>query len=139
MKKIYSKVDGRLLHILTDAGDFDCTRNELVDADNFIQAALIRVNEGDAFRPHYHIDKDVTFTKFKAQEAWVVINGAIRIMLYDIDESVIYEVDMGERCCLITLHGGHAFKCIDDYTFVIEFKTGPYYGQEKDKRFIDAD
>lgn len=137
MKRIYSQVDGRLLHIITTGSDFDQSRKELIDADNFLQASLIRINEGDDFRPHYHIDKNVTFDKFKAQEAWVVLSGVVRVILYDIDNTELLQTDLGARCCMITLHGGHAFRCLEDFTFVIEFKTGPYLGQAKDKVFIN--
>ena len=35
-----------------------------------------------------------------------------------------------------TLQGGHNYLILEDDTLVYEFKTGPYEGQEFDKKFI---
>jgi hypothetical protein len=35
-----------------------------------------------------------------------------------------------------TLEGGHNYEILEDNTLVYEYKTGPYEGQEMDKKFI---
>ena len=37
----------------------------------------------------------------------------------------------------MTFRGGHNYLCLEDDSLVYEYKTGPYYGQKKDKVFID--
>ena len=139
MKKIYSKITPNLLlGIITDLTDFDKPRNELIEPDNFLQGALIRVNAGDSFRPHRHLDKEVTFKTTKAQECWVVVKGTIKCSFYDLDDSLLEQVNIREGGLCINLHGGHTFECLEDFTFVAELKSGPYFGQAKDKIFIDT-
>jgi hypothetical protein len=80
MRKIYSKEDpGILLAVITTPGDFNDHRNEIVPADEFLQAAAIRVNDGDKFRPHMHIWKNFVASSglgiIKAQEGWIVMRG----------------------------------------------------------------
>jgi hypothetical protein len=36
----------------------------------------------------------------------------------------------------MTFEGGHTYKSLSSKTRIIEFKTGPYQGIEKDKVFI---
>lgn len=139
MVKIYSKVDPTLLlHIVFREEDFNKERTEIIDADNFLQCAALRFDEGRSFRPHKHIEVDVTYTKKKAQEAWVVMRGVLRVSFYDIDDSILEESTLftGDAC--FTLHGGHTFEILQNNSFIFEFKTGPYLGQTLDKTFIDA-
>ena len=73
----------------------------------------------------------------KVQECWIVMRGSIRVGLYDVDNSFLdkFIVDVGEFC--VILDGGHAFDCLQEDTWVLEVKTGPYEGQGKDKEFIE--
>ena len=71
-----------------------------------------------------------------AQESWVVIKGSVKAILYDLDDTIIAEELLEPGDISITLRGGHNYYCMTDDTLVYEYKTGPYYGQEKDKQFI---
>jgi hypothetical protein len=66
----------------------------------------------------------------------VVIKGAVEATLYDMDDKEIEKISVGEGGCIVTLHGGHTFRCLEDNTMIAEFKNGPYQGQAKDKVFI---
>lgn len=136
MKKIYSKVNGDLLHLIVTPDDFNKPRVDLIEPNNFLQAALIRINEGDTFRPHKHIEHDIGFDYMTTQEGWIVLSGMIRVDLYDIDDKLLYQELLTSGSAVFTLKGGHTFTAFDDYTLAIEVKSGPYYGQEKDKVFI---
>ena len=50
---------------------------------------------------------------------------------------VDYEDILKDGDCSITLYGGHTYEALEEGTLVYEFKTGPYEGQELDKRFIE--
>jgi hypothetical protein len=39
--------------------------------------------------------------------------------------------------CSITFFGGHNYLSLEPDTCVVEAKSGPYFGQEKDKVFIN--
>jgi hypothetical protein len=138
MEKIYSKADPNLLlHVILRFQDFDRPRNEILDPHNFLQSAAIRVNEGDRFRPHKHIEKEIVRKHEKTQECWVVIRGAIECELYDTDDTLLDKIVITEGSACYTLHGGHTFTALEDHTCVLEFKSSPYEGQARDKVFIN--
>jgi cupin fold WbuC family metalloprotein len=136
MEKIYSKVDGRLLHIINRLPEIN-GRTNVVDDENFIQCATLRMEKGKTFQPHKHIIKERTHKEQIAQESWVVIKGRVKCIFYDIDDTIIAEPILGEGDASFTLYGGHTYEILEDDTIVYEYKTGPYEGQELDKVFID--
>ena len=57
--------------------------------------------------------------------------------MYDIDNTTVLAtptLEPGDAS--FTLQGGHTYEILEDDTVVYEYKTGPYEGQELDKRFI---
>ena len=92
------------------------------------------MNSGQTFRAHKHI----TFVKTTdiAQESWVVIQGSVICIFYDIDDSVLTTEILNVGDASFTLEGGHNYEILEDNTLVYEYKTGPYEGQEFDKIFI---
>jgi hypothetical protein len=138
MRTIHSKVNPDIvLGMIAGRPDFFKERKDLTSPENFLQVALMRVNDGRSFKPHKHIDRDVTFKTTRAQECWVVLNGLIRADFYDIDDKLIQSHMVKEGGLVLSLAGGHTFECLEDHSFIIEFKSGPYEGQAKDKVFID--
>ena len=135
MERIYSKVDGRLLHIVNRIYEFQ-GRNEVIPEDNFLQCATLRMEKGKSFPPHKHITKDRHYTEQIAQESWVVIKGSVKCKFYDIDNTIIAEPVLNVGDASFTLYGGHTYEILEDDTLVYEYKTGPYEGQKLDKEFI---
>ena len=140
MEKIYSKVEpDRLLHVIYRFNDFNKIngfRYEIIEPDNFIQCAALKMEKGKTFKPHKHIVKTVTDIDRIAQEAWVVLEGSVRCTFYDIDDTIIAEPILMRGDASFTLHGGHTYTILEDNSKVLEFKTGKYTGQENDKTFI---
>lgn len=135
MKKIYSKIeDNKLLHIILRRDDIQEERMNIIDDDQFLQLAVMKLHKGKTFKPHKHLYGDKT-TKI-TQESWVVIRGKVRALLYDLDGKKIAEPVLEEGDASITLYGGHTYEILADDTLVYEYKTGPYLGPEKDKEFI---
>jgi hypothetical protein len=136
MEKIYSKVEpNKLLHIINRVSEIE-GRNDIVDGENFIQCATLRMEKGKTFPPHKHIEKERTYTNQIAQESWVVIKGRVRCKFYDLDDSLIAEPVLGVGDASFTLYGGHTYEILEEDTIVYEYKTGPYEGQQLDKVFI---
>ena len=135
MERIYSKVDGRLLHIINRIHEFQ-GRKELIPEDKFLQSATLRMEKGKTFPPHKHIIKDRHYPKQIAQESWVVIKGKVQCIFYDIDNNIIATPILEEGDASYTLYGGHTYKILEENTVVYEYKTGPYEGQKLDKTFI---
>jgi cupin fold WbuC family metalloprotein len=138
MQNIYSKVDtNKLLHVIVRKEEMTKGRSEIIPADNFIQCSMLNLDNGHTFRPHKHIWKERTRNVI-AQESWVVIQGSVRCTFYDIDDTVVEEVVLTPGDSSFTLEGGHNYFILEDNTLVYEYKTGPYEGQENDKRFLNG-
>ena len=135
MEKIYSRVDGRLLHIINRIYEFE-ERKEIIPKENFLQCATLKMEKGKTFPPHKHITKDRHYSEQIAQESWVVIKGSVKCKFYDIDDSLIAEPILRQGDASFTLYGGHTYEILEEDTIVYEYKTGPYEGQKLDKEFI---
>ncbi len=136
MEKIYSRLQPeKLLHIIVRKEDMKPGREDIISEENFIQCSMLNLEEGKTFKPHRHIWKERTRNVI-AQESWVVIQGSVKCIFYDLDDTVIAEPTLYPGDSRITLEGGHNYLILENDTLVYEYKTGPYEGQEFDKRFI---
>jgi hypothetical protein len=66
----------------------------------------------------------------------VVIEGLVEVTYFDLDQTKIGSFELKKGQVSITLHGGHSYRTLNAAAKVYEFKTGPYEGQEIDKRFL---
>ena len=135
MKKIFSKAERNvLIHIILRKEDIQSERMNIIEDKEPLQLAAMKLPKGRTFRPHKHIycEKTSTIT----QESWVVVQGKVKVILYDINSEIIAEEILEAGDCSITLRGGHTFEILEDETLVYEHKTGPYLGIEQDKEFI---
>ena len=138
MEHIYSKVEpGKILHTIVRKEDLTPGRKEVVSEDNFIQCALLNMEEGKTFKPHRHIWKERTRNVI-AQESWIVIQGSVKCIFYDLDDTIIATPILYPGDASFTLEGGHTYQILEDDTLVYEYKTGPYEGQALDKTFIET-
>ena len=136
MEKIYSKVKpNTLLHIVNRLDEID-DRTNVVPDNEFIQLATLKMEKGRTFKPHKHIWKSGE-EKCIAQESWVVIRGSVKVIMYDLDDTVIETPVLYPGDCSITFQGGHNYEILEEDTIVYEYKTGPYKGIENDKVFLD--
>ena len=140
MEKIYSKVEPDvLLHIIRRKQEIinqENNRRDIIPEDNFLQCSSLMLDDGQTFRPHKHIEKKRTYEKQIAQESWVVIDGRVKCILYDLDDTIIATPILEQGDASFTLGGGHTYEILEDNTIVYEYKTGPYEGQKLDKIFI---
>lgn len=136
MEHIYSKIEpGKILHTIVRKEDLTPGRKEVVSEDNFIQCAILNMEEGKTFKPHRHIWKERTRNVI-AQESWIVIQGSVKCIFYDLDDTIIATPILYPGDASFTLEGGHTYQILEDNTLVYEYKTGPYEGQSLDKTFI---
>jgi cupin fold WbuC family metalloprotein len=137
MYKIYSKVvPDKLLHMIIRKDEIKPGRVDIVPEDNFIQCSMLNMEKGKTFRPHKHIYKERTRNVI-AQESWMVIQGSVQCIFYDIDNTHLESPILYAGDCSFTLEGGHNYLILEDNTLVYEYKTGPYEGQKFDKVFLD--
>ena len=136
MKKIHSKIDkSKILHIFCSLDDIS-NRTDIVDSSQFLQVASLGLNNGQTFKPHQHIWRENINQKVIAQECWIILNGSVRVDYYDTDGAFLESIILNQGDVTITLEGGHNYQSLSDNTKVYEIKTGPYYGQELDKKFL---
>ena len=137
MEKMYSKINpDKLLHIIVRKDDFKSGRQDIVEENQFIQCSILQMEEGKTFKAHKHIWKERTRNVI-AQESWIVIQGSVKCIFYDTDDTIIAEPILYSGDASFTLEGGHNYYILEDDTFVYEYKTGPYEGQSLDKVFLE--
>jgi hypothetical protein len=137
--EIRSKVNGELLHLIIKRGVLDDQSEERVNLGNekdFIQVALLNIKIRKSFQSHKHILREVNFNRIKAQEAWFVISGQVKVTYFDVDDNQICSEILESGDLSITYNGGHGYEILTEKTQVIEIKTGPYEGPTLDKVFI---
>lgn len=136
MEKIYSKIDpSKLLHIVIRKEDIIPGRKDIISPNNFLQCSVLNMEKGKTFKPHYHIWKERN-EKIIAQESWVVIQGKVKCIFYDLDNTILENFILNPGDSSFTLEGGHNYEILEENTLVYEYKTGPYEGQDLDKKFI---
>jgi len=144
MKLIYSKVKtSKLLHLVHKLEDIEklstnkgLARKNIVPNDEFLQLATLKMDKGKTFESHKHIIKDGE-KKVIAQESWMVVRGKVKVIMYDLDDTVIDEIILEAGDCSMTFAGGHNYIIQEDNTIVYEYKTGPYKGINNDKVMLN--
>lgn len=137
MTRIYSKKDPNLmLHMIVHKSMIEEGRTDLCQESEFLQCAALRYEKSKTFRAHQHMWHQPAPHLRIAQESWVVITGLVKVMFYDTDGALLHTDLLAAGDASFTFEGGHNYEIMADNTFVYEYKTGPYLGQENDKRFI---
>lgn len=138
--EIRDSKSGKLLHLVIrpnlEVMSQVPQRTDLVDSENFLQVASMHIPSGTTYRPHLHLERHREFLNLKAQESWVVLKGEVRANFFDEAGVFIESATLGPGSASFTLHGGHSYEGLSD-AVVLEYKSGPYEGQEIDKRFLD--
>ena len=137
MDKYYSKKDpNKLLHVVVRKEDLKPGRKDIISEEHFIQCSHLNMEKGKTFRPHRHIWKN-RIRDVIAQESWVVIQGKVQCIFYDLDNTILVKPILEPGDASFTLEGGHTYEILEDNTLVYEYKTGPYEGQKLDKTFLN--
>lgn len=134
IQKIFSKVNPEVLLHLVCKPKKEEERIDVAPDNEFLQVAILNLNEGRTFKPHKHILSE-KITNI-AQESWCVIQGSVKCIFYDLDDQIIEEIIIEKGDFSMTFRGGHNYIILENDTIVYEYKTGPYLGQHMDKQFI---
>ena len=136
MIHVYSAAEPGLMLLVINRGDeIGTNRADLSPDDQYLQCATKKLTKGTTFAPHKH--NEMIRTTDITQEAWVFLKGRVAARFWDIDDRLIYETELGEGDAAIVFRGGHSFEVLEEDTILYEFKTGPYFGVEKDKTYIE--
>ena len=126
---------GTLLPVIHRGDEIGVNRAALSPDDQYLQCATKKLSKGTTFAHHRH--NEIIRTTDITQEAWVFLKGRVAARFWDIDDQLIYETELGEGDAAIVFRGGHSFEVLEEGTILYEFKTGPYFGVEKDKTYIE--
>jgi len=138
IKRYYSLVEpSKLLHMVCRTCELSEPRIDVVEDKEYLQLAVLNYEKGRTFAAHKHIFKEVP-TQAIAQESWVILEGKVKATFYDIDDQLLVTEELKQGDVSITLFGGHNYEILEEGTRVLEYKTGPYYGQKLDKVFING-
>lgn len=136
MTQIHSKIQpDKLLHMIVRKQDVPTGRVDLCPPEQFLQIATLRLPKDTTFKPHQHLWHRFNGDRIP-QESWIVLTGSVKVWLYDLDGTLLHEDIICAGELSITFEGGHNYQIMSEDSRVIEVKTGPYFGQEKDKVFI---
>lgn len=130
---VSSALDGDPISVLCRKGQARAERDNLCADGEALQAACKRLDAGWHSSPHVHLP--VERSTIGTQEAWVVIEGRVRVEILDLDGALLDTLFLNPGDCLVLLRGGHSLTVVE-HTLMYEFKNGPYLGQEADKRWL---
>ena len=120
--KIYDN-NKNLLGIYINGQDFKNEKNFLTDHSISFQVGTFNLDQGNVIQRHVHNKYERKI--FKTSEALFMIDGKIKVDLYDIENEFIQTVIVEKGEIIVMLDGGHAIEILEDSKFV-EVKQGPY-------------
>ena len=134
--KIYSNIEKeKLLHQINRTDGIN-DRQNLCHSDAFLQCAIHKRNKGLVTAPHMHLEREILHKHYVTQEAWVVIEGSILALFFDIDDTFLCNSILHKGDICITFYGGHTFEVLENNTIIYEFKSGPHI-PGLDKKLIE--
>tara|TARA_B100001996_G_C18486438_1_gene525867 strand:+ start:43 stop:453 length:411 start_codon:yes stop_codon:yes gene_type:complete len=134
IKKLFSKVDNKLiLYATINIKNISIDRLDISPENEYIQSSISNLNKGFKIKPHKH--KSFERKIYKTQEAWFLHKGELLAEFFDIDDKKIDERVLKEGDIIIIYNGGHSFQA-NENTILLEFKNGPYFGREIDRKDI---
>jgi len=126
--------DGEVVAIMQRKGEWSQGLDFLTPAEAFCQVGTWWYPAGKVLRAHrhQHHERVVTVT----QECVVVMNGSVRVDLYDKDKRIFRKEVLEAGDFMVILGAGHGYEILEPDTRVIECKNGPFVSVEKDKEFL---
>ena len=115
--------------------DFDKENNRtkfFTDSSLDFQAALFNLEKDENIERHIHnkISREISSTS----EAIYVINGKIKIGIYDNEKKFIDEIEVKTNELILLFQGGHSLNILEKTKF-FEIKQGPYFELKDKERF----
>jgi len=135
---IYSKEDPSVLLLaINRKAEITSSRVDVCPEDQYLQICAKSMPKDLTFKPHKHnkLERVTDYT----QEAWIILDGSVKASFWDINDEPILETTLGSGDCAIVFRAGHSFEVLEDETILYEIKSGPYYGVERDKSFLEND
>jgi hypothetical protein len=137
MIKVYSKVDpSLLLHVVSDLNIFSEERVDISAESEPLQVSVSSLAIGHSPDDHSHLTRFFHEAELPIQESWFILSGTVLASYFDLDDSLIRQLELPQGFISISFGGGHGLKVLEQGTRVLEHKTGPYLGRSLDKRVL---
>lgn len=104
------------------------------DPSQPLQVAYMRFPPGHVIPAHTHLDNRRYVER--TQEVFIVRSGSVALTIYRPNGETVATRTLREWDTVYILCGGHKFDVSSDGAEIMEVKTGPYYGRDKDKRLL---
>jgi len=133
---IYSKCEQETLMLtINRAYEISSQRTDVTPESEYLQISTKILSKDTSFRAHKHnpLERHITTT----HEAWIILRGAIKAKFWDLDDTMLHETVLRDGDCAVVYKAGHSFEVLQEGTILYEVKNGPYFGQLKDKTFIE--
>ncbi|HKW89160.1 MAG TPA: cupin domain-containing protein [Candidatus Acidoferrales bacterium] len=101
-----------------------------------LQIGLLMFPPGHAIAAHAHLPQTNPRTQ-PTQEFLLVASGQMETDFFTEDGRFFQTETLSQGCILFQIRGGHAFRFLEP-TRLIEVKSGPYLGRDKDKILLDV-
>ena len=112
--------------------DSSLERRNLSETEDLLQIGVRILPEKFQVAPHRHLS--VSNSRSGAiQEVWILIKGTAMAKIFDLDDSVICDIQMEPGDLLTYKNGGHSLINHDAPSILYEVKSGPYLGPANDR------
>lgn len=123
--------------LILSADDFRPGARFVSEPEWGLQVGLLSFYVGHAIAAHAHLLRDSPKIQ-PTQEFLYVVSGKMEVDFFDEAGQRFHTETLQQGEILFHIRGGHAFRFIEA-TRLIEVKSGPYLGREKDKVLLEPD
>lgn len=116
--------------------DFQPGAKFISDSEWPLQVGLMVHLPGHTIPAHFHLPRPHPQNQ-PAQEFLLVMSGKMEVSFFDESGHHFQTETLEEGNALFHIRGGHAFRFLEP-TRLIEVKSGPYWGRDKDKALLDT-
>lgn len=120
--------------VLSDV-DFQPGAKFVSETDWPLQVGLMTLPSGHAIAAHAHLLREGSQVQ-STQEFLFVVSGKMEVDFFDEVGQHFQTETLRQGQALFHIRGGHAFRFLEP-TRLIEVKSGPYMGREKDKVLLE--
>jgi hypothetical protein len=128
--------DNKTYALVLSADDFRPGVRFVSEPEWALQVGLLMPPAGHEIDAHAHLPHDGREVRL-TQEFLFVITGSMEVDFFNEPGQRFHTEIVRHGEALYHIQGGHAFRFLEE-TRLLEVKSGPYFGREKDKRLLEA-
>lgn len=127
--------NGELYALVLSSQDFQPGAIFVSEREWALQVGLLTIPSGHTISAHAHLLRDGPKDQL-IQELLFVLSGEMEVDFFDEVGQLFGTETLRQGEILFHIRGGHAFRFLEP-TRLIEVKSGPYLGREKDKVLLE--